>query len=41
VGALLFLSLLERGGRDARLSTITKLARGLGIPPAKLLDGIK
>jgi transcriptional regulator with XRE-family HTH domain len=34
-------SRLERGGRDPRLSTITKLARELGIPPAKLLDGIK
>jgi transcriptional regulator with XRE-family HTH domain len=34
-------SLLERGVRDPRLSTITKLARGLGITPARLLDGIK
>jgi transcriptional regulator with XRE-family HTH domain len=34
-------SLLERGGRDPRLSTITKLARALAIPPAKLLEGIK
>lgn len=34
------ISLLERGGRDPRLSTIVKLARGLGVPPERLLDGI-
>jgi transcriptional regulator with XRE-family HTH domain len=34
-------SLLERGGRDPRLSTIAKLARGLGIPIRRLLDGIE
>jgi transcriptional regulator with XRE-family HTH domain len=33
-------SLLERGGRDPRLATIVKLAHGLGVAPAKLLDGI-
>jgi transcriptional regulator with XRE-family HTH domain len=33
-------SLLERGGRDPRLSTVAKLARGLGIPARQLLDGI-
>ena len=30
----------ERGKRDLRISTIVKIARGLEIPPAKLLDGI-
>ena len=34
------ISLLERAGRDPRLSTIVKIARALGIPPASLLDGI-
>jgi transcriptional regulator with XRE-family HTH domain len=34
-------SLLERGNRDPRLSTIVKLARGLGIKPGRLLDGIE
>jgi len=33
-------SRLERSQRDPRLVTIIKLARALGIPPAKLLDGI-
>jgi transcriptional regulator with XRE-family HTH domain len=33
-------SRLERSQRDPRLATIIKLARALGIPPAKLLDGI-
>ncbi len=33
-------SRLERSARDPRLATIVKLARALGIPPAKLLDGI-
>jgi transcriptional regulator with XRE-family HTH domain len=33
-------SRLERSQRDPRLATIVKLARALGIPPAKLLDGI-
>ncbi len=35
------ISLLERGGRDPRLSTIVKLARGLGVTPKALLDGIE
>ena len=34
------ISRLERSQRDPRLATIIKLARALGIPPAKLLDGI-
>ncbi|HEY3827609.1 MAG TPA: helix-turn-helix transcriptional regulator [Solirubrobacteraceae bacterium] len=35
------ISRLERSQRDPRLATIVKLARALGIPPAKLLDGIR
>jgi transcriptional regulator with XRE-family HTH domain len=34
-------SRLERCARDPRLATIVKLAQALGIPPAKLLDGIR
>ena len=34
------ISLLERGEREPRLSTIVRLARALDIPPAELLDGI-
>ncbi len=34
-------SLLERAERDPRLATITKLARGLGVPLGELLDGIE
>lgn len=33
-------SKLERSTRDPRLATIVKLANALGIPPAKLLEGI-
>jgi transcriptional regulator with XRE-family HTH domain len=33
-------SRLERAERDPRLGTIVKLARGLGVPPMQLLDGI-
>ena len=33
-------SLLERAGREPRLSTISRLARALGIPAASLLEGI-
>ncbi len=29
----------ERGLRDMRLSTVVKLAHGLGIPPGELLAG--
>jgi transcriptional regulator with XRE-family HTH domain len=34
------ISRLERGRRDARLSTIVKLAQGLGVAPADLLAGV-
>jgi transcriptional regulator with XRE-family HTH domain len=35
------ISRLERSVRDPRLATIVKLARALGVPPAKLLEGIE
>lgn len=35
------ISLLERSGREPRLGTIVRLARGLGLKPAALLDGIE
>ena len=35
------ISLLERAGREPRLSTIVKVARALHVPPASLLDGIQ
>ena len=35
------ISLLERGAREPRLSTIVRLARGLDVSPAALLDGIE
>lgn len=35
------ISLLERAGREPRLSTIVRLARALRVPIARLLDGIK
>lgn len=34
-------SLLERGGREPRLSTIVRLARALKVRPAELLRGIE
>ena len=34
------ISLLERGGREPRLSTIVRLARALGVRPAALLDDV-
>ena len=34
------LSLLERGDRDPRLSTIGRVARALGVPPSALVDGL-
>ena len=34
------ISFLERGLRDPRLSTIIRLAEGLGIPPGQLIKGL-
>lgn len=34
------ISRLERSRRDPRLATIVKLANALGVPPARLLEGI-
>jgi transcriptional regulator with XRE-family HTH domain len=31
---------LERAKRDPQLATIVKTARGLGLPPSQLLEGI-
>jgi transcriptional regulator with XRE-family HTH domain len=33
-------SLLERGGRDPRLSTVVRMARALGVPSSRLLRGL-
>jgi transcriptional regulator with XRE-family HTH domain len=33
------ISLLERGQRDPRLTTIERLAGGLGVPIARLVEG--
>jgi transcriptional regulator with XRE-family HTH domain len=35
------ISLLETGKREPRLETMVKLAGGLGIPVATLVDGIR
>ncbi|HEX4187416.1 MAG TPA: helix-turn-helix transcriptional regulator [Solirubrobacteraceae bacterium] len=35
------ISLLERRKRSPRLETIAILARGLGISPSELLDGVR
>lgn len=35
------ISLLERAGREPRLTTIVRLARTLGIKPAVLMRGIE
>ena len=35
------ISLLERGRREPRLSTLVRLARGLRIPVTALLDGVE
>jgi transcriptional regulator with XRE-family HTH domain len=34
-------SLLERAGREPRLLTLVRLARGLGVPVCDLLEGIE
>ena len=34
------ISLLERGAREPRLSTIVRLARALEVPPSALLDDV-
>jgi XRE family transcriptional regulator, fatty acid utilization regulator len=34
------ISLLERAGREPRLSTMVAIARALGVRPADLLDGV-
>ena len=34
------ISRLERGMRDPQLETIVRVARGLGVAPAKLLEGV-
>lgn len=34
------ISLLERGQREPRLSTIVRLAHGLGLRPSDLLEGM-
>jgi transcriptional regulator with XRE-family HTH domain len=34
------ISLLERGDRNPRLTTIVRLARALGVPPAELLEDV-
>lgn len=35
------ISLLERQGRDPRLSTVIRLANGLGVSASELLKGIR
>ncbi len=35
------ISLLERGAREPRLSTMVRLARGLGVPVAALLEEVE
>jgi HTH-type transcriptional regulator, competence development regulator len=35
------ISLLERGGRDPRLSTLLRVARALRVPVARLVDGLE
>jgi transcriptional regulator with XRE-family HTH domain len=36
-----FVSLLERGGRQPRLSTLWRLAGALGVPPSELIAGVE
>jgi transcriptional regulator with XRE-family HTH domain len=35
------ISLLERGAREPRLGTVVRLARGLRIRPAELLENVR
>jgi transcriptional regulator with XRE-family HTH domain len=35
------ISLLERGEREPKLTTILKVAEGLGLPPSRLLKGVE
>ena len=35
------ISLIERGGREPRLTTIVRLARALKVKPADLLEGVR
>jgi transcriptional regulator with XRE-family HTH domain len=35
------ISRLELAERDPRLTTILKVARGLGVTPSRLLDGVR
>lgn len=35
------ISRLERAAREPRLGTVVRLARALGVKPARLLDGIE
>ena len=35
------ISLLERAGREPRLTTVVRLARALKVEPAELLEGIR
>ncbi len=35
------ISRLDRAAREPRLSTIVRLARALGVKPARMLDGIE
>lgn len=35
------ISLLERAGRDPRLATIARIARGLGLDVRELVKGVK
>jgi transcriptional regulator with XRE-family HTH domain len=35
------ISLIERGKRDVRVSTLLRLGRALKVDPAELLDGIR
>jgi HTH-type transcriptional regulator, competence development regulator len=35
------ISLLERGGRDARISTVARLARALNVPARELMNDVE